>query len=158
MNVVILGVGKARGPLAQAISLYEDRAARYWKLQAHTVDSGAARGAPPQAVREEEGKRILRQLPESGEIVALTRAGKTVASEDLATFLQEAALRSTPSVTFVVGGAFGLARSVIERATRTMSLSGMTLPHDLARLVLAEQLYRAGTILRNEPYHKGTAR
>jgi 23S rRNA (pseudouridine1915-N3)-methyltransferase len=76
-------------------------------------------------------------------------------SRELAGFLQDQALRSVPDVTFVIGGAFGLGEEVLTRSTTTLSLSTLTLPHELARLLLAEQLYRAGTISRNEPYHKG---
>jgi 23S rRNA (pseudouridine1915-N3)-methyltransferase len=76
-------------------------------------------------------------------------------SPELARYLESLALRSVPEVSFVVGGAFGLGPGVVKRANRTLALSAGTLPHELARLVLAEQLYRAGTILRNEPYHKG---
>ena len=64
-------------------------------------------------------------------------------------------MRSSAGVAFVIGGAFGLGDAVLSRSRRQLSLSAMTLPHEMARLVLAEQLYRAGTILRGEPYHKG---
>jgi 23S rRNA (pseudouridine1915-N3)-methyltransferase len=73
----------------------------------------------------------------------------------LASFLGAEALRASPGVAFVLGGAFGLSDQVLERAQRRLSLSDLTLPHELARLVLTEQLYRAGTLLRGEPYHKG---
>ncbi len=76
-------------------------------------------------------------------------------SRELADFMAERALRSVQDVTFVIGGAFGLGEGILERSTLRLSLSPMTLPHEIARLLLVEQLYRAGTILRNEPYHKG---
>ena len=77
-----------------------------------------------------------------------------MSSTDLAGYLHDHALHSTPEVCFVIGGAFGLAAGILERAQEHWSLSESTLPHELARLVLAEQLYRAGTIIKNEPYHK----
>ena len=157
MKVTVIGVGRAKGPLADAISIYEDRAARYWKFESIAVDAGAPGGRrDPETVRGAEGSRILARLPTTGEVLVLTREGKPGDSVWLARFLEEQAIRSTPAVTFVIGGAFGLGGTVLTRASRRLSLSGMTLPHDLARLVLTEQLYRAGTILRNEPYHKGT--
>ena len=88
-------------------------------------------------------------------MVALTRTGRGMSSADLASYLDDQALHSTPEVCFVIGGAFGLGPGILNRAQKRWSLSKATLPHELARLVLAEQLYRAGTILKNEPYHKG---
>ena len=79
-------------------------------------------------------------------------------SPEFTRYLESLALRSVPEVTFVVGGAFGLGAGVLKRANRRLALSAGTLPHELARLVLAEQLYRAGTIIKNEPYHKGGMR
>ena len=87
--------------------------------------------------------------------MALTRSGEPLGSEALARFLGDLALRSSPGVAFLIGGAHGLGAGVLAQARRRLALSAMTLPHELARVVLAEQLYRAGTILRGEPYHKG---
>ncbi|NNM03515.1 MAG: 23S rRNA (pseudouridine(1915)-N(3))-methyltransferase RlmH, partial [Gemmatimonadetes bacterium] len=70
-------------------------------------------------------------------------------------FMEERANRSVRDLSFVIGGAFGLGERIVERSGLKLALSSMTLPHEIARLFLAEQLYRAGTILRNEPYHKG---
>ena len=106
-------------------------------------------------MREAEGERILARIPDQLEVVVLTRDGKAMSSEDLAADLAEQALRSSPGIAFVIGGAFGVSEAVLRRARRRLSLSAMTLPHEMARLVLAEQLYRAGTINRGEPYHKG---
>ena len=76
-------------------------------------------------------------------------------SRELAAYLEGLAVQSAPGVAFVIGGAFGLGPEVVDRSGKRLSLSSMTLPHEMARLFLAEQLYRAGTILRGEPYHKG---
>jgi 23S rRNA (pseudouridine1915-N3)-methyltransferase len=156
MKVLVLVVGSVRGSLATAVSEYEDRASRYWKLEVVEVASGAAGRSPAaERVRDEEAERILSRLPDQAEVWALTREGKGMGSTELARTLEERAIRSTPTVAFVIGGAFGLGRSVLDRAVRKLSLSSMTLPHEMARVVLAEQLYRAGSILRGEPYHKG---
>lgn len=155
MKVTVIAVGKPRGLLAPIIAEYEARAARYWKLDVIEVDAGAGRGdAAAGRVRKAEAERILVRVPEGAEVWALTRAGKGIASRALAAHLSSLALDSAPGIAFVLGGAFGLGRGVLERARRRLSLSPMTLPHEMARLVLAEQLYRAGTIRRNEPYHK----
>ena len=149
-------VGRVRGALAEAVQDYEDRARRYWKLSVAEVAAGApGRDATADRVREAEAERILAKIPEDFEVVALTRTGKGMSSRELASYLEDLGTRSAPGVAFVIGGAFGLHDSVIRRAKRQVSLSGLTLPHEMARLVLAEQLYRAGTIVRGEPYHKG---
>lgn len=151
-----MAVGGVKGPLAGAVSGYEGRAGRYWKLEVAQVAAGAPGRAPsPERVRDQEAERILARLPDDAEVWALTRKGKRLSSRDLARELQERTLRSAPGVAFVIGGAFGLGAPVLERAALRLSLSSMTFPHEMARLVLAEQLYRAGTILRGEPYHKG---
>ncbi len=76
-------------------------------------------------------------------------------SRELARYLEQRALTASAGVAFIIGGAYGLGNDVLAQTQRKLSLSPMTLPHQVARLVLAEQLYRAGTILRGEPYHKG---
>jgi 23S rRNA (pseudouridine1915-N3)-methyltransferase len=156
VRLVVIVVGKVRGDLAPAVLEYETRAGRYWKLDVVEVGAGGpGRHAAPEQVRRAEAERILARMPSDLEGVALTREGKGMGSEKLARYLQRHAVGSLPGVVFVVGGALGLADEVLARCRRRLSLSDMTLPHEMARLVLAEQLYRAGTILRGEPYHKG---
>jgi len=106
-------------------------------------------------VKSAEGERLLARIPDGAEVIALTRDGAAWSSRRLADHLGKRALHGLGDVVFVLGGAWGLDQAVLARAPRRLSLSAMTLPHEMARLVLAEQLYRAGTILRNEPYHKG---
>ena len=157
VRVTVLCVGGVKGPLAPAVGEYEDRAAHYWRFRVQEVEGGLGKGtrANPRDVLKAEGSRLLGQIPATGLVVALTREGKAMSSRDLAGFLDEQALRSVQDVTFVIGGAFGLGDEVLRRANLRLALSALTLPHEVARLVLAEQLYRAGTMARNEPYHKG---
>jgi len=157
VKLTVLCVGGVKGPLAQVVKDYEERAARYWRLQVVEVEGGLGRNtkAAPQEVKKVEGSRLLGQLADSGEIVALTREGRQMGSREFFRYLSEKALRSVPEVTFVIGGAFGLDETVLARASTGLALSAFTLPHEFARLLLAEQLYRAGTLSRNEPYHKG---
>jgi len=155
VKILVVVVGKVRGSLAGAVAEYEKRAARYWKLEVVEVAGGAGSGqAPADRVMEAEAERILARIPDGLEVVALTRVGKTMDSRELAGYLEEHAVRSSAGVAFVIGGAFGLGTSVLKKARRKLSLSTLTLPHEMARLLLAEQLYRAGTLLRGEPYHK----
>lgn len=151
-----MGVGSPSGLLAPAIREYEDRAGRYWKLETVTVDAEkAAKNRPVEEIMAAEAERLRAALPDRTEVVALARKGKGYTSRGLAKYLNELAVRGAEGATFVIGGAYGLDPAFLKQAGRRMALSPMTLPHDLARLVLAEQLYRAGTIIRREPYHKG---
>ena len=102
-----------------------------------------------------EAERIRAAVGEGMELVALSRTGSRWSSRKLARYLNQLAISGAPGAAFVIGGAFGLDHGLLREARHTLTLSDMTMPHDLARLVLAEQLYRAGTIVRGEPYHKG---
>lgn len=156
MKVTLAVVGKVRGPLAAAVAEYEKRAGRYHSLEVVEVKEQTSRAASgPREVMDEEGKRLLARIPPGFEVVALHRLGEGWSSTRLAEYLSEQALRASPGVAFVIGGAFGLSDEVLASARHRLSLSAFTLPHEMARLVLAEQLYRAGTIARGEPYHKG---
>lgn len=156
MTVTVVVVGKVRGELAPVVAEYERRAGHYWKLEVVEVDAGTSRGRDdPDAVMTAEADRILARIPEGSELAVLTRDGRSLSSRGLAEWLQDHALHGSQGVALVVGGAYGVHARVLERARRQVSLSAMTFPHEVARLILAEQLYRAGTILRGEPYHKG---
>ncbi len=154
MRLVVAVVGRPRDPnLASAIRAYETRAARYWPLDVREVREEPARGSSPDVVREKEGERLLTTATGGSRIVACDEGGDALTSRQFAEWLQESRERAR-DVTFLIGGAYGLAATVRERADRLLKLAHWTLPHELARLVLAEQLYRAGTIVRREPYHK----
>jgi 23S rRNA (pseudouridine1915-N3)-methyltransferase len=157
VKVLVGAVGRVRGPLAPAVGEFEQRARRYFPLAVEEVkEEPATRGRTPEQVMGEEGRRLLARVPAGIEVVALHRKGRAWGSERLAGYLGEMGLHSGAGAAFLIGGALGLSEEVLGRATHLLSLSALTLPHDLARLVLMEQLYRAGTILRGEPYHKGT--
>ena len=152
----VVAVGRPGRLLEPPIAEYERRAARYWKLHVETVKAEtASRNRPVKEVLRAEADRLRAAAPDGQELVALTRRGRAWSSEELAGYLQDLALRGMAGATFIVGGAGGIADELLEECRHRLSLSAMTMPHDLARLVLAEQLYRAGTILRGEPYHKG---
>ncbi len=145
-------VGRARGELASAIADYETRAARYWPLVVHEVREESARAASPELVREREAERLLAKAAGAA-LVACDERGESWTSARFAEWLQRERERAR-DVAFVIGGAYGLAPAVRDRAMVRLAVAPWTLPHDLARLVLAEQLYRAGTHTRGEPYHK----
>jgi 23S rRNA (pseudouridine1915-N3)-methyltransferase len=138
MRIVLAAVGRPRGGLAPAIADYEARAGRYWPLSVHEVREEPARALAPEQVRE---------------LVACDERGDAWTSARFADWLRRQRDEAR-DVTFAIGGAYGLAPAVRERAGVRLAVAPWTLPHELARLVLAEQLYRAGTIARGEPYHK----
>lgn len=147
-------VGRPGALLGAAIAEYEARASRYWALEWFVIrEERATRGRSPREIVDAEAGRLLQRVPVNAELIALTRTGDAMSSERFARMLHDVVLEQRDAV-FAVGGAFGLGDEVLKRAERRLRLSTFTLPHDLARLVLAEQLYRAGTIMRNEPYHK----
>ena len=156
MKVILAVVGKPGRTHAAAIAEYEKRAARYWPLEVIEVKAVKAGGSrSDEDVREAEAGHLLERVPREFEIIALTRVGERWSSEQLSAHLQRHAVRSSAGVAFLIGGALGLGGEAVRRATHRLSLSSMTMPHEMARLILAEQLYRAGTIARGEPYHKG---
>jgi 23S rRNA (pseudouridine1915-N3)-methyltransferase len=154
MRLVVAVVGKARNAaLGEAIRDYETRAARYWPLDVHEVREERATGIPIDKVREREAIRLSEKVPERAQTVACELGGKSLSSEQFAELLQTARERDR-DLAFLIGGAFGLSPSVAKKSTMRLSLAPWTLPHEIARLVLVEQIYRAGTIVRGEPYHK----
>ena len=155
MKFRIVAVGKPRAQnLAAAIQDYEMRASRYWPLEVREVREEPARSATADQVREREGERLLAAAGPSAMVIACDASGELRTSAELAAWMQAERERALRDVAFVIGGAYGLSPVVRETAAERLSFSRFTFPHELARLLLAEQLYRAGTIVRGEPYHK----
>lgn len=154
MRILLLTIGRPRdGSLAAAIAEYEQRARRYWPLEVVEVREEPGRSLTPDEVRRREGERLLEKVPATAHLVACDERGALMDSRRFAGFVQDGRERAQ-DIAFVIGGAHGLDARVRERARTTLAFCSWTLPHELARLVLAEQLYRAGTIVRGEPYHK----
>lgn len=158
MKVMLLAVGRPKGELAGPIAMYEERARRYFSFETVEVKEFRSRRGEATRAMEEEGRSLLARVPPGVELVALHREGRPWSSVRLAEYLAELSVRASPGAAFVIGGAFGLSDEILRRADHKLSLSALTMPHELARLVLAEQIYRAGTIARGEPYHKGAER
>lgn len=156
IRVLVAAVGRVRTPgLADAIAEYEGRSVRYFRFETVEVPPASLPDDRADEARAREGEALLGRVPDGVETVALTRAGKPWSTRALAERLAEAQTYGLGGFAFLIGGAHGLGHAVLARAGQRVSLSRMTLPHELARLVLTEQIYRAGTILRGEPYHKG---
>lgn len=154
MRIVVAVVGKPRDTnVAGAIRDYEARAARYWPLDVREVRQESADEKSASRARDAEGERLLAAIPAGAQVVACDVNGRAFTSERFAEWLQSLRERAV-DVAFLIGGAYGLSDAMKGRASSTLALAPWTLPHEVARLVLAEQLYRAGTIVRREPYHK----
>lgn len=153
MEINLVAVGKLRPYYRQAADDYGRRLRRYTTFREHEVRE-ASRAPTIAAQRAEEAKRIGARRADGEVVVAVTREGAAWTSSDLARQL-ERWLRSARPVTLLVGGSQGLDPALLAEADARWSLGPLTLPHELARVVVTEQLYRAFTILRGEPYHKG---
>ena len=153
MRLRIVPVGKDRSGLYQpAVEEYLKRLSRYAKVELVEVPEARKHAGTPRA-KDEEGEALLARLGERERVVLLDERG---AEETSAAFARRVArwLERGQDVALVVGGSDGLSDAIRARGQETIALSRMTLPHRLARVVLLEQLYRAMTILRGEPYHK----
>lgn len=142
----------ARGPLDEAARDYQARLGRSYRVEETWVR--ASRREERMAALAEEAERLLGAVRDRDRLVALDRQGRALASEALAERLAAWMQAGHPAVVFALGSASGLAPQVTERAHERWSFGPLTLPHDLARVVLWEQLYRAATIIQGVPYHK----
>ena len=155
-RIVVASVGRTRAtPLQRATEAYEDRLRSSIRFEAVVVAPAGLPDERAEEAREREATALERRLPDGLELIALTRAGRPWSTRALADYLDDLRTYGRPGAAFAIGGAHGLAPPLLARARSRLALSAMTLPHEVARLVLTEQLYRAATILRGEPYHKG---
>ena len=153
MELWLLAVGKLRPCYREACDDYLRRLGR--RAEVHEVEVREAARAPTRAVQQaEEAERLGARMPARARVVALAREGHAWTSAELAARLGRWVEESRP-LAFVIGGSTGLDPAFVAGADQRWSLGPLTLPHELARVVVVEQLYRAGTILRGEPYHKG---
>ena len=144
MRVRIIAVGKAKDrDIRSLLGDYYARIGRYAKLEEVEIKDGK---------EAEVSDRLARSIPDRSRVVALEVDGRTLSSHELAKWIGRAENESVQTLVFLIGGAYGLPEEVSKKADLKLSLSAMTFPHRLARLVLAEQVYRAFSILRNEPY------
>jgi 23S rRNA (pseudouridine1915-N3)-methyltransferase len=152
-DISLLAVGKLRPYYRQAADDYLRRLKRYASLREHEVRE-ASRAPSPMAQRAEEAARLEVRIAEVSTIVALAREGMGWSSRELARQLERWLLAARP-ISLLIGGSQGLDPALMGRAHVRWSLGPLTFPHELARVVVLEQIYRAFTILRGEPYHKG---
>ena len=159
MKIKIVTVGKLKEKyLKDGIAEYTKRISRFAKLEMIELTDektpDKASELENQKILETEGERILSKIGERDFVIVLAIEGKTLSSEELSKQLEQASIKGYSTLTFIIGGSLGLAPVVKNRANLSVSFGRLTLPHQLMRLVLVEQIYRAFTIQKGSPYHK----
>ena len=155
MKISFWSVGKNNEPyVKEGVEDFTRRIARYFKVDWNIIPVPKNAGMmSEQDLKKKEGETILNWLDKTDYLITLDERGKQISSEGLAAFIQARANESTKQLIFLIGGAYGIDEAVLKRADYKWSLSQLVFPHQLVRLILAEQVYRACTILRNEKYH-----
>ena len=159
MKIKVVTVGKLKEKyLKDGIAEYSKRISRFAKLEmielADEKTPDRASESENQKILEIEGQRILSKVGDRDFVIVLAIEGKTFSSEEFSKQLEEAFIKGFSTLTFIIGGSLGLSSAVKNRANLSVSFGRLTLPHQLMRLVLAEQIYRAFTIQQGSPYHK----
>ena len=159
MKITIACVGRIKEKFYRdAVAEYEKRLSRYCKLEilevADEKTPDGAGAALEEQIREKEGRRLLEKIREDAFVCSLEIEGKRLTSEGFAGWMEGLAVKGTSHIVFVIGGSLGLHESVRRRADMALSFSEMTFPHQLMRVILAEQVYRAFRIIQGAPYHK----
>ena len=155
MKISFWSVGKANEPyIKQGVEEFTKRITRYFKADWSIIPVPKNAATLSEIdLKKKEGEIIIDWLNKDDYLLVLDERGKQMSSEGLANFIQARANESTKQLVFLIGGAYGIDEAVLKRADYTWSLSPLVFPHQLVRLILAEQVYRACTILRNEKYH-----
>ena len=159
MKISVLTVGKIKEKFyTEAINEYSKRLSRYCKLEIvqvpdeKTVENCSENEAD--IVKQKEGERLLKHMPENAYVITLEIQGKQLDSVEMAKKINQLGIQRNSHIVFVIGGSLGLHKSVSNRADYKMSFSKMTFPHQLMRVILLEQIYRSFRIINNQPYHK----
>lgn len=155
MKIQFWSVGKGHEVYVEAgISMYTKRIQNYFPTQWHIIPTPKNAGTLTDAeLKKKESEPILRLIQKDDFLVVLDERGKQLQSEGVATLIQQSANVSSKNLIFLIGGAYGVDDTVLQRANVQWGLSKLVFPHQLVRLILAEQIYRACTIMRNENYH-----
>lgn len=159
MNIKIITVGKLKEKyLKMGIDEYTKRLGAYCKIELIEVPDEKAPEKLSEAemlqVKEKEGERILAKIPENAYVFALAIEGKQRTSAEFSKEIEQLGIQGKSNLVFVIGGSLGLSQVVMKRSNTPISFGKMTLPHQLMRLVLVEQVYRGFRIMKGEPYHK----
>jgi 23S rRNA (pseudouridine1915-N3)-methyltransferase len=155
MKISLFAVGKTSYPFVQdGCNLYYKRLIHYTKFEEVIIeDVKKAGNLSPDQLKQEEGKKILARIEASDFVVLLDENGKSFNSNQFADWIAQKQVQSTSHLIYIIGGAYGFSPELYERANMRLQLSAMTFSHQIIRSIFAEQLYRAFTIIKGEPYH-----
>lgn len=159
MKITILCVGKVKEKFYRdAIDEFSKRLSRYCKLEIVEVADEKTEEQSSETeirlVKEKEGERLLKNIKDDAYVITLCIDGKQLDSEELSEKIEKLGVQGVSHICFVIGGSLGLSEAVVKRADYKLSFSKMTFPHQLMRVILSEQIYRAYRIMNHEPYHK----
>jgi 23S rRNA (pseudouridine1915-N3)-methyltransferase len=153
MKITIISLGKFDKPFY--IQYFENYKKRLkWQVDLIELDLKNSNNLEPQKIKDQEAKLIEKHIKNFSKIIALDENGKQFSSIELAKNLENIGLEGSSNIAFIIGGAFGLSQDIKKKADILMSLSKLTFPHLMVRIILIEQIYRASTIIYNHPYHK----
>ena len=155
MKVLFWSVGKSHESFVkEGVELFTKRVSHYYPVEWFLIPS-PKNSAPlsEMDLKKKEGEAVLGFLQKDDHLILLDEKGKLFKTEDLAKLISTSANKSIKNLVFLIGGAYGVSEAIIKRANVQWSLSTLVFPHQMARLILAEQVYRACTIIRNEKYH-----
>ena len=155
MKISLVTVGKTDVKwIREGLDLYVSRLSHYVPFALDEIpELKNAASLSRSQVKEKEGELVLRRIKDADEVILLDERGREMRSVELAAFLEEKISRGGRDLVFVIGGAYGFSEKVSARADAKLSLSRMTFSHQMVRTIFAEQLYRAFTIIKGEPYH-----
>ncbi len=155
MKISFWSIGKNHEAyIKTGVEDFTHRISKYFKVEWNIIPVPKNAGMLSEMdLKKKEGEIIIEWLKKDDYLIALDERGKQFSSEELATFIQKRANSSVRNLVFLIGGIYGLDESIIKKADHVWSLSLLTFPHQLVRLILTEQVYRACTILKNEKYH-----
>ena len=155
MKISLVTVGKTDVKwVREGLELYVSRLSHYVPFSLDEIpELKNAASLTQDQIKEKEGELVLKRIKDSDELVLLDERGKEFRSVELAAWLEDKLARSGRDLVFVIGGAYGFSSNVYDRADSKLSLSRMTFSHQMVRTIFAEQLYRAFTIIKGEPYH-----
>jgi 23S rRNA (pseudouridine1915-N3)-methyltransferase len=155
MKLIFRAIGKVHEPFVkEGVDMFTKRTGNYFPAEWHIIPMPKNAGSLNETeLKKKEGELILQSFAKEDYVILLDERGKQMSSEGFARFIQQRANESVKNVVFIIGGAYGVSDEVMQRANYKWSLSQLVFPHQLVRLILAEQVYRACTIIRNEKYH-----
>jgi 23S rRNA (pseudouridine1915-N3)-methyltransferase len=155
MKIQCWTVGKGHESYVnEGITMFSKRISHYYPIEWQIISPAKnAQNASEEEIKEQEGQSILKNLKQDDYLILLDERGKMLSSPELANFIISRANESKKQLIFLIGGAFGVSKDVSKRANYTWSFSPLVFPHQIVRLILSEQIYRACTIIKNEKYH-----